>query len=81
MQENPANTVNTPAASNNMTEWGIALLRATTTDGSQNNTIQNNTISLNRTYRNSFAFIVMQDMPPPTTATDATAVSGSQSGE
>ena len=82
MQENPANTVNTPAASNNMTEWGIALLRATTTDGSQNNTIQNNTISLNRTYRNSFGIYSNARHAPaaPTTATDATAVSGSNLG-
>ncbi|MCC7503829.1 MAG: hypothetical protein IT259_00955, partial [Saprospiraceae bacterium] len=45
MQENPANTVNTPAGSNNMTEWGVALLRASQTNGAQNNTISNNTIS------------------------------------
>jgi hypothetical protein len=54
MQENPANTVNTPAASNNMVEWGVALLHLSATNGAQNNTIQNNTISLNRNYRNSF---------------------------
>ena len=82
MQENVANTVNTPAASNNMTEWGIALLRATTTDGAQNNTIQNNTISLNRAYRNSFGIYSNARHAPaaPTTATDATAVSGSNLG-
>jgi hypothetical protein len=34
MQENAANT-NNISASNNMTEWGIALLRAGTTDGAQ----------------------------------------------
>ena len=54
MQENAANIVGTPAASNNMTEWGVALLYATTTNGAQNCTIQNNTISLNRTYPNTF---------------------------
>ncbi|MFN4298308.1 MAG: beta strand repeat-containing protein [Thermaurantimonas sp.] len=54
LQENSANTVNTPATSNNMTEWGIALLYVTTTDGCQNITIKNNTISLNRTYTNTF---------------------------
>jgi hypothetical protein len=53
MQENPANTITTPA-SNNMTEWGVALLHVSTADGAQNNTIQNNTISLNRGYANSF---------------------------
>src|SRR5206468_9431136 len=53
MQENAANTV-TAAASNNMTEWGVALLYVTTTDGCQNDTISNNTITLNRTYQNTF---------------------------
>ena len=53
MQENAANTT-TAAASNNMTEWGVALLYATSTDGAQNCTIQNNTIDLNRTYQNTF---------------------------
>ena len=52
MQENAANTT-TAAATNNMTEWGVALLYATTTNGAQNNTIQNCNISLNRTYLNT----------------------------
>ena len=52
MQENGANA--TPAvATNNMTEWGVALLYATTTNGAQNNTIQSCVISLNRTYLNT----------------------------
>lgn len=53
MLENPANVVTT-AASNTMTEWGVALLYVTTTDGAQNNTITGNTIDLNRTYQNTF---------------------------
>ena len=53
MLENAANTTTT-AASNNMTEWGVALLYVTTTDGAQNNTIQNNTIDLDRSYQNTF---------------------------
>ncbi|MFM9988082.1 T9SS type A sorting domain-containing protein [Flavobacterium sp.] len=53
MQENAAN-LTTAAATNNMTEWGVALLYATATNGAQNNTIQNNTISLNRVYQNTF---------------------------
>jgi hypothetical protein len=51
--ENPANTV-TASGTNTMTEWGVALLHASTTDGAQYNTIQNNTISLNRSYTNTF---------------------------
>ncbi len=60
MQENPANTTTggaTPTnitTGNNMTEWGVALLYRNNTDGSQNNTIQNNNISLNRTYTNTY---------------------------
>ncbi|MEO7482113.1 MAG: hypothetical protein ABIT81_00020, partial [Ferruginibacter sp.] len=53
MQEDAANTVTT-AASNTMTEMAVALFYVSLTDGSQNNTIQGNTISLNRTYQNSF---------------------------
>lgn len=53
MQENASNTTTT-AASNNMTEFGVALLYASLTNGAQNNTIQNNTISLNKTYTNTF---------------------------
>lgn len=53
MVENAANLV-TLAASNNMTEWGVALLYASATDGAQNCTIQNNTITLNRSYQNTF---------------------------
>jgi trimeric autotransporter adhesin len=53
MLENPANVNNTPAT-NTMTEFGIALFYVTTTDGAQNNVIQNNTIDLNRTYVNTF---------------------------
>jgi hypothetical protein len=53
MQENAANIVTT-AASNTMTEFGVALVYVTATDGSQNNTITGNTIDLNRTYQNTF---------------------------
>ena len=37
-----------------MTEWGVALLHSSQTNGAQYNVIQNNTISLNRAYQNSF---------------------------
>jgi hypothetical protein len=53
MQENAANTT-TVSGTNNMTEWGVALLHASVTDGAQNNTIQNNIITLNKTYTNTF---------------------------
>lgn len=53
LQENAANTT-TDAATNNMTEWGIALIYRTTTDNAQNITLRNNQIALNRAYQNTF---------------------------
>ncbi len=78
MQENPANTVNTPAANNTMTEWGVALLYATTTDGAQNNTIQGNTISLDKTYLNTWGIYsnTRHSANAVTTAADNTSMAG-----
>lgn len=53
MLENSLNTALTPA-SNNMTEYGVAVFYSSVTDGAQNITIQNNNISLNKNYINSF---------------------------
>jgi hypothetical protein len=53
MQENVAN-IAVILASNTKTEFGVGLFYATTTNGATNNTIQNNTISLDRSYPNSF---------------------------
>lgn len=53
LQENPANTITTPGT-NNMTEFGVGLFYASPTDGAKNNTIKNCTITLNRTYANTF---------------------------
>ena len=80
-QENAANTI-TAAATNNMTEWGVALLYATNTDGAQNNTIQNNTISLNRAYSNTFGIYsnVRHSATAVTTIADITLASGSNFG-
>ena len=72
MQENAANLI-TAAATNNMTEWGVAILYTTTTDGSQNCTIQNNTISLNRVYQNTFGVYSNSTHAAATIATSATA--------
>jgi len=81
MQENPGNTVNTPAASNTMTEFGVAMFYTTATDGSQHNTIQNNTISLNRTYLNTFGIYsnASTTATSMTTLANASAASGSNS--
>lgn len=70
--ENAANTT-TAAASNNMTEWGIALLYASTTNGCQNITIQNCTIDLNRTYQNTFGIYANSTHTATNVTTSATA--------
>ena len=82
MLENAANTTNTPAASNNMTEWGVALLYASATNGAQNNTIQNNTITLNRTYANTFGIYsnTRHSATDVLTAAEVTSAAGSNSG-
>jgi hypothetical protein len=79
--ENPANTV-TAAATNTMTEWGIALLYASVTDGAQNATIQANTIDLDRTYQNTFAIYAnaTHSETAPTTSASATGPTGGHSG-
>ncbi len=82
MQENSLNTTTT-AASNNMTEWGVALLYATTTNGAQNCTIQNNTITLNRTYQNTFGIYsnsTHSATAVTTTTASATTTAGGNSG-
>ena len=53
MQENATNIVSA-LVSNTRTEFGVGLFYESTTNGSQNNTIQNNIISLDRLYQNSF---------------------------
>ncbi|WP_298115405.1 T9SS type A sorting domain-containing protein [Flavobacterium sp.] len=55
--ENPLNTITTTGATNTMTEVGIGIFLGSTTNGAQNNTIQNCTISLNENYQNSFGIL------------------------
>ena len=81
MLENPANTTTT-AASNNMTELGVALFYSSTTNGCQNITIKNNTIDLNRTYLNTWGIYSNSNhsATAPLSAVPATSVSGNNSG-
>lgn len=81
MQENPANT-NSTAATNNMTEWGVAFLYATTTNGAQNNVIQGCNISLNKTYLNTWGIYsnVRHTATAVTSTNDITSPTGSNSG-
>ena len=75
--ENAANATTT-AGSNNMIEWGVALLYVTSTNGAQNNTIKNNTIDLNRTYQNTFGIYSnsTHSATAPTTVSSATTATG-----
>lgn len=81
MTENAANTT-TAAASNNMTEWGVALLYTSTTNGSQNNTIKGCTIDLDRTYQNTFGIYSNSNhsATAPTSAVPASSNAGANNG-
>jgi hypothetical protein len=81
MLENAAN-LTTTAASNNMTEFGVALFYATTTNGAQNNTIRNCTITLNRTYLNTFGIFSSTRTTATVmlTAADASSTAGGNAG-
>lgn len=86
MIENPANTI-TAAATNDMTEWAVALLYASATDGAKNCSILANSISLVRTYQNSFGIYstnrhnattigTANDITSPTGANDNLTIQG-----
>ncbi|WMW78337.1 T9SS type A sorting domain-containing protein [Flavobacterium sp. 20NA77.7] len=72
----------TTAGTNTMTEFGVALFYATTTNGAQNCTIQNNTITLNRTYTNTFGIYSnsTHSATAATTSATATSTAGGNSG-
>ncbi len=57
IQEQTTTVVLAPVANNTMTEFGIALYGASTVNGAQNNTIQDNTITLNSSYLTSFGIL------------------------
>ena len=69
------------AGTNTMTEFGVALFYATATNGAQNCTIQNNTISLDRTYQNTFGiYSNSTHTSTATTSATATSTAGGNSG-
>ncbi|MBS1734217.1 MAG: right-handed parallel beta-helix repeat-containing protein, partial [Bacteroidetes bacterium] len=76
-----ATAANTTPGTNNQTEWGVALLQASLTDGSQNDSIVGNTISLNRNYANSFGVYsnATHSEVTPSSATAITNATGSHS--
>ncbi len=75
IQENAANTT-TAVATNNMTEFGVGIFSASTTDGAQNNTIQNCTISMGSTYQNAMGIYSSSAHSSTNGAQVATATSG-----
>ncbi len=72
MRENNSNTT-IAAGTNNMTEWGVAVFYATATNGSQNISILNNNIDLDRTYQNTSAIYVNATHTSTVVTTSATA--------
>jgi hypothetical protein len=81
IQENASNTISASAATNNMTEFGVGLFYSSLTNGSQNNTIQNCTISLNKTYLNTFGIYsnTRHSATDMLTTAEVTAASGANS--
>nr|WP_294860161.1 T9SS type A sorting domain-containing protein [uncultured Fluviicola sp.] len=75
LRENAANTT-TAAATNNMTEFGIALFYTTTTDGCQNVSITDNTIALGATYQNAMGIYANSTHNATTMNSGATATTG-----
>ena len=80
-QENASNTV-IASASNTCTEIGVALLQKSLTDGASKNTIQNCTISMLRTYTNSFGIYsnARHNATVFTVADTITSLKGTHSG-
>lgn len=79
MQENAGNTVVTPIGSQTMTEFGVAIYLASATNGAQNNTIQNNTISLSSTYPNAMGIMSTSSNSSTHGTLEATATTGTNS--
>ena len=77
--ENNSNT--TIGASNNMTEFGVGIFYATTTNGAQNITVKNCTIDLDRTYTNTYGIYSnsSHSATSMTTGANATSAAGSNS--
>ncbi len=75
------NLVDNPANSTAITrmEWGYAILKASATDGSQNITIKNSVITLNKTHTATVGIYSNNHTPAVVTQLVVTAASGSNS--
>ena len=80
MFENALN-VNATAGTNNMTEFGVAIFAGSTTNGAQNNTIRNNTITLSTgvAYQNSIGIFSSSASSSINGAQAAASISGTNS--
>ncbi|NVO01303.1 MAG: hypothetical protein HXX09_01240 [Bacteroidetes bacterium] len=80
MKENSLNTVAT-LANNTMTEWGVGLFATSTTNGAQNNTIQNNiiTLSSSTSYQNAIGVFSNTASSATNTAQAAASIAGTNS--
>jgi hypothetical protein len=74
LQENVANTISTMQM-----EWGYALLKASTSDGSQHITIKNCTITLNKAYAASVGIYSNNHLVSATTQLILASAAGSNS--
>ncbi len=84
IRENASNNADLPMATQKMTEFGVALLSSSFTNGASNNTIQNNTIIMSNgaaTYRNAIGIFssCASAHTAPATARLATSVAGTNS--
>ena len=78
MQENASNTTTT-VLTNNMTEIGVGLWLTSATNGAQNNTIKNNTITLGSTYQNAIGVFSSSSSSSLNAVLVATATTGTNS--
>ena len=79
IQENASNIVTATGATNTMTEFGIGMFLSAATNGAQNNTIQNCTITLNSAYGNSIGIFSSSNCSSTNTALAASATTGTNS--
>ncbi len=79
LEENPSNTVVATGATNTMTEVGFGLFIGAATNGAQNNTIRNCTITLNENYPNSVGIFSTSASVAAGTTLAATSSAGTNS--
>ena len=79
IQENALNTTGGALAVQRKTEFGIGLFALSATDGAQNNTIRNCTISMDATYQNSIGIFSSCASAQDNTALVASSVAGTNS--